>query len=232
MRTFKQLGLTGATSFLLAFAPNLFAADPPAPVIPSKSIDLFNGRDFSGWTFCLRSDAEPSRTFTVTNGLVHCTGQPFGYMRTEASYRDYRLTVEWRFVKTAPNADNTGVFVHVQPPDQVWPKCIENQGQFHHQGDLILMGGVTCKRNDTLQTRSVRMLETQNEKPAGEWNSYEIVCSGDSLKTYVNGKLINQVTECSVSSGAIAIQSEGGEFEVRKVAIEPLKPAAGNSTSK
>jgi hypothetical protein len=214
-----------------AFVLNITAAEPPAPVTPSKPIDLFNGKDFSGWTFCLRSNAEPSKTFTVTNGVVHCTGQPFGYMRTETTYRDYRLTVEWRFVKIAPNADNTGVFVHVQPPDQVWPKCIENQGQFHHQGDLVLMTGATCKKNGTLQTRSVPMTETQNEKPAGEWNSYEIECSGDSLKTYVNGKLMNQVTECSVSSGAIALQSEGGEFEVRKVSVEPLKPAATNTRS-
>ena len=94
------------------------------------------------------------------------------------------------------------------------------------------MGGVTCKRNDTLQTRSVPMLETQNEKPAGEWNTYEVVCSGNSLKNYVNGQLMNQVTECSVSSGAIALQSEGGEFEVRKVTIEPLKPDAANSAPK
>ena len=234
MRTLIRIGLVGVTSFVLAFAsvPNLFAAEPPVPVTPSKPIELFNGKDFSGWTFFLRGNTEPSKTFTVTNGMVHCTGQPFGYMRTETAYRDYRLTVEWRFVKIAPNADNTGVFVHVQPPDEVWPKCIENQGQFHHQGDLVLMAGVTCKRNDTPQTRSVPMLEPQNEKPAGEWNSYEIVCSGDSLKTSVNGKLMNQVTDCSVSSGAIALQSEGGEFEVRKVTIEPLKPATTNTPSK
>jgi hypothetical protein len=34
---------------------------------------------------------------------------------------------------------------------------------------------------------------------------------------------MNEVTECSESSGAIAIQSEGGDFEVRKVFLEPLK---------
>jgi len=234
MKNFIRIGLVAVASSLLAFASvtNLVAAEPPLPVTPTKPIELFNGKDFSGWTFCLRSNTEPSKTFTVSNGLVHCTGQPYGYMRTETAYRDYRLTVEWRFVKIAPNADNTGVFVHVQPPDAVWPKCIENQGQFHHQGQLVLMGGVTCKRNDTPQTRSVPMLEPQNEKPAGEWNLYEIVCRGDSLKTYVNGKLMNQVTECSVSSGAIALQSEGGEFEARKVTIEPLPPVTTNTPSK
>jgi hypothetical protein len=38
----------------------------------------------------------------------------------------------------------------------------------------------------------------------------------------VNGKLMNEATECSISYGHIIIQSEGGEIEVRKVVIEPL----------
>jgi hypothetical protein len=44
--------------------------------------------------------------------------------------------------------------------------------------------------------------------------------------------LLNQATECSVSSGAIALQSEGGEFEARKVTIEPLPPATTNTPSR
>jgi hypothetical protein len=234
MKNFIRIGLAGVASVVLAFAsvPSLFAAELPAAVTPTKAIELFNGKDFSGWTFCLRGNTAPSNTFAVSNGMVHCTGQPYGYVRTETVYRDYRLTVEWRFVKVAPNADNTGVFVHVQGPDQVWPKCIENQGQYHHQGDYMLMGGVTCKHNGTPQTRSVPMTGPHNEKAAGEWNTYEIICSGDSIKTSVNGKLMNEITECSVSSGAIALQSEGGEFEVRKVMIEPLSAVTTNTPSK
>ena len=140
MKTFKQLGAAGVISVVLAFAPGLFAAETPAPVTPSKPTELFNGKDFSGWTFCLRTNAEPSKTYTVSNGLVHCTGQPFGYMRTEASYRDYHLSVEWRYVKIARNADNTGVFVHVQPPDQVWPKCIKRPGAVPPSGRLVSDG--------------------------------------------------------------------------------------------
>jgi hypothetical protein len=225
MNISKRVALACASGFLLvlAFVPTCFAADLPAAIVPAQRIELLNGKDFTGWTFCLRSNTEPAKTFTVTNGLVHCTGQPFGYMRTEKSYRNYRLTIEWRFVKVAPSADNTGVFVHLQPPDQVWPTCIENQGQYQHQGDYVLMSGATCKVRDAVQTRMARTLEAQNEKPPGEWNSYEIVCSGNTLKTYVNGKLMNEATECSVSSGAIGLQSEGGEYEVRKVSLEPLK---------
>jgi hypothetical protein len=191
-------------------------------VVPAGKMELFNGKDFSGWTFCLRTNAEPAKTFSVSNGLMHCTGQPFGYTRTEKNFRDYKLTVEWRFVKVAPKADNSGVFIHVQPPDNVWPKCIECQGQFQRQGDLILMEGATSKGHDTQATRGARSTAERNEKPAGEWNTYQVEASGDNLKVFVNGRLMNEATECNLRSGAIAIQSEGGEWEVRKVTIEPL----------
>ena len=61
-----------------------------------------------------------------------------------------------------------------------------------------------------------------NEKAVGEWNIYEIVCRGDTIKNYVNGRLMNEVEGCSASSGAIAMQSEGGEWELRKIYVEPL----------
>jgi hypothetical protein len=207
----------------LAFVSTSRAADLPAPVTPTERVDLFNGKDFAGWTFCLRSNTEPALTFTVTNGLMHCTGQPYGYARTEKSFREYKLTVEWRFVKIAPRADNTGVFVHLHTPDAVWPEEIENQGQFHHHGDIILTGGVTATGYEGPKMHFVKMQQPQNENPAGEWNTYEIICHGDTVTNYVNGKLMNGVAGLNVTDGAIAMQSEGGDWEMRKIFIEPLK---------
>jgi len=198
---------------------------PGKAIVPTNRIDLFNGKDFSGWTFFMRTNADPMLTWAVTNGVMRCQGQPFGYARTESTYRDYKLTVEWRFVKVAPQADNSGVFVHVQLPDRIWPKCIECQGQYQKQGDMILMGGATAPEHETTATRMLHTKETQNEKPAGEWNTYEIVCSGDGVKVFVNGKSMNEQNRFSISSGAIALQSEGGEFEVRKVFLEPIPQA-------
>jgi hypothetical protein len=34
---------------------------------------------------------------------------------------------------------------------------------------------------------------------------------------------MNQISGCSASSGEIGIQSEGGEVEVRKMFLEPLR---------
>lgn len=217
-RLFFAMNLFG----LLAGA-NCLAGETSAPIVPTGHIDLFNGKDFSGWKFVMRSNAEPAATWAVTNGVIHCTGQPFGYARTEKSYANYKLTAEWRFVKIAPKADNSGIFLHIIPPDRVWPACFEAQGQHNRQGDLRMDGGSTCKGHDTIATKNADMQAPSNEKPPGEWNVFEIECSGDSIKLWTNGQLMNQITGCSASSGAIGIQSEGGEIEVRKIFIEPLK---------
>jgi len=217
------VSLISACLLAMGAASMTHAADLPAPISPTERVDLFNGKDFSGWTFCFSNNVEPSVTFTVTNGVIHCTGQLFSYVRTEKSFRDYKLTVEWRFVKTAPRADNTGVFVHVQTPDKVFPTCYENQGQYHHHGDIILMPGATCNEHQGKGIQSARMKQPQNENAVGEWNTYEVVCKGDTITNFVNGKQMNQIEGCNLTSGAIALQSEGGEWEARKVFIEPLK---------
>src|ERR1700743_3138427 len=128
--------------------------DSSSPVSPIVRNELFNGKDFSGWTFSMRSNAAPESTWTVTNGVIHCTGKPPGYARTETYYHDYRLTVEWRFVNIAPKADNSGICVHVIPPDKVWPTCIEVQGQHGHQGDLRMNGSASCKGHETAETKN------------------------------------------------------------------------------
>ena len=42
-------------------------------------------------------------------------------------------------------------------------------------------------------------------------------------RAIINGKVLNEGTECTVTNGAIGIQSEGAEFEIRKMFAEPLK---------
>jgi hypothetical protein len=214
----KSTVLAVASFLLLTSAA--FAEDNT--IRPTGHIDLFNGKDFTGWTFTMRSNAAPESTWAVTNGVIHCTGKPPGYARTEKSYRDYKLTAEWRFVQAIDKPGNTGIFVHINPPDKVWPATIEVQGQHGKHGDLRMNGGATAKGHDTVETKNADSQSPSNEKPPGEWNTFEIECSGSSVKLWTNGKWMNEVAGCSASSGAIGIQSEGGEIEVRKIFIEPL----------
>lgn len=224
MKIHKLLVLT-ACSYLAVFFPAITkAAESEKPIVPTSRMELFNGKDFSGWTFFMRSNAEPAQTWSVENGLIHCTGKPVCYLRTEKDFRDYKLTAEWRFVKVAPQADNTGILVHIQMPDKLWPPCVQCQGKHNALGDLFLMGGAESKEHQGKDANTALPKRgDSNEKPIGEWNICELVCDGNSVKAFINGKLMNETTECSISSGKIGFQCEGAEFEVRKVFIEPLR---------
>jgi hypothetical protein len=59
----------------------------------TQTTQLFNGKDLSNWTFFLR---DPATVFTVQNGVIHISGNPFGYLRTKEVYANYKLHVEWR----------------------------------------------------------------------------------------------------------------------------------------
>ncbi len=193
----------------------------------AEGVELFNGKDFAGWTFFMRSNAAPEKTWSITNGIIHCQGKPSGFLRTEQSYHDYKLTVEWRFVKVAPHADNTGVLVNMQLPDRVWPKCIECQGQYHKQGDFWLHSGASAAgfppNENPKKSVNAPMTVPPNEKEPGEWGEYQVIARGDTVEILVNGKSMNKITGCNVTSGFIGIQSEGAEIEVRKVFLEPMK---------
>jgi hypothetical protein len=193
-------------------------------LVPTNRVELFNGQDFSGFTFCMRNAADPQPTWSVTRGVIHCNGAAVGYLRTKQGYCNYVVTVEWRFLKVTPKANNTGVLVHMQLPDLVWPPCVQNQGKSGRQGDLFVMAGAECKEHQGQNANTpVALRGEPNEKAIGEWNTNVTVCAGNDVKAVINGKLLNEISECTVSNGFVGIQSEGADFEIRKMYLEPLK---------
>jgi len=210
----RTSGLLGLVC-LLGIAAVAHGAEAEEAIEPKERVELFNGKDLSGWV--LIAGKEPEKTFCVENGVVKCTGQPAGYMRTEKAYKNYKFVMEWRFTKPG----NSGVLVHMSGKDVVWPRSLECQGAFRAQGDFWVIGGFEFKEHkaggDRVRGRNVRKLHEHNEKEAGEWNTYEIVCNGDTVLPSVNGKLMNEAHECSDTSGKICIQSEGGQWEARKI---------------
>ncbi|HEX7570149.1 MAG TPA: DUF1080 domain-containing protein [Verrucomicrobiae bacterium] len=214
--------------FFLLTATIVLAQDSdltyPPERIHEMSVALFNQKDFTGWTFCLKDNAAPLKTWSVTNGIIHCTGKPTGYLRTTGVYSNYFLTVVWRFVKIAPQADNTGILVHIQPGDKVWPQCVQVQGKHGRQGDLFLMEGAEAKEHKGKDKNTPVPLQGDSvEVPVGEWNKAETICVNGKVESFMNSKFVNEITECTVNSGYIGIQSEGGEIEIRSIDYCPLK---------
>ena len=184
----------------------------------AEKVQLFNGTDLSGWEFILAegSDVPAAEVFTVKDGNIHVAGQPFGYMRTSSKYADYTLHVEWRWVG---EGTNSGIFQRVQDGDKLWPNAIECQLCSGKAGDFVMLGGSKIEEMECVEEYPVFERVGDYEKPVGEWNVAEIVCKGNKITVYVNGKLQNECT-CDSTEGYIALQSEGGPLEFRNVYIE------------
>ena len=180
--------------------------------------ELFNGENLEGWTCILdeKADVPTSEVYGVKDGNIHIAGNPFGYMRTDKKYGDYKLHVEWRWVG---EGTNSGLFQRVQDGDGLWPNAIECQLCNGKAGDFVMLGGskiseIECKGQFPIKERN-----GDYEKPVGEWNTAEIICQGKSITVYINGELQNQCT-CETSEGYIALQSEGGPIEFRNIYIK------------
>ena len=73
-----------------------------------------------------------------------------------------------------------------------------------------------------LGARAEQKREPSNEKPIGEWNSYDIVCDNGGITIKVNGVVQNEGIKSKPASGQIALQSEGAAIEFRNIYLEPL----------
>ena len=198
---------------------------------------LFNGTDLKGWYTFLTSKGknnDPERIFTVSDKMLHITGQEFGYMSTEKSYKDFHLVVEfkWGTKKYPPrDADTTkrdnGIcfYVPVGDKDVVWPKSIECQIQEGDVGDMWLIGYTTVvmdgKRTTPKDYNRVQK-KKDGEKPTGEWNRVEVIANKGKITYIVNGIVVNEAESPSVSEGKILVQSEGAEIYYRKIEITEL----------
>ena len=210
----------------LAMPNTTFAED-------AKSTVLFDGKDLSGWTpYIWDRDAGKQDTtaamsvvWTVKDAILICKGRPTGYLRTKAEFENYQLTFEWRWPADTGRG-NSGVLVHTTTPNALgqWPKSVEVQLYTRHAGDFWVIGTDLDVEDEAERKRGRRYvnLTDGSEKPFGEWNKMEITCQGNEITVKVNGDLVNHATNCTVTKGAIALQSEGAEVHYRNIVLSQL----------
>jgi hypothetical protein len=197
--------------------------DPAREPVFGPEIELFNGRDFRGWTFLLE---DPGARFTdvwsIRDGALACKGNPIGYIRTEAQFTDFELTLEWRF-DPSKGPGNSGVLLRQVGRDKVWPRSIEAQLQHTNAGDIWNIDefpmAVDAERTDG--RRTARRMPC-SEKPVGEWNSYRIRLDRALLTLEVNGVVQNTASWCQEVGGSICLQSEGAAIEFRNLRLRPI----------
>ena len=201
-------------------------------------VKLWNGRDLAGWHVDVpAADGNPKiePSFVVRDGVLVSLGRPEGHLITDASFHDYRLTVEWRW---PGEPGNCGVLVHTSTPRRLYgmfPQSIECQLHVGDAGDFWCIGeDITVpdmeKRRGPKETwgvdgdkhRRIVNLTDDSEKKPGEWNVMVIECRGREIRIEVNGQLVNHGTNCTADRGAIALQAEAAVCEFRKVELQQL----------
>jgi hypothetical protein len=203
-----------------------------------SSTPLFNGVDLAGWHADVpAADDDPgvAPSFVARDGLLVSRGNPPGHLVTDASFRDYRLVLEYRW-PDAPG--NCGVLVHASTPRRLYgmfPQSIEcqmhvgNAGDFWCIGEDITVPDMEERRGprerwgvDGDRARRIRNLTDDSEHPPGEWNEMVIEVRGRAIDVWVNGEHVNHGFDCTADRGQIALQAEGATCEFRKVELTPL----------
>jgi len=187
----------------------------------SPEHSLFNFSDQSSWTFVIKDKKIPfSHVFKMDKGVLQITGVSSGYLRTKKKYSNYELSTEWRWLKTP---GNSGVLVHIQAKDTIWPVCYQVQQKAGDAGDVICMNGLRARECTDSVKFTIKKRRSSNEKPLGEWNTMKIICRDKTLTVYVNGIFQNSVSGMTATNGYIGFQNEGNPLEFRSLRIINLK---------
>ncbi|GIW95206.1 MAG: hypothetical protein KatS3mg110_3247 [Pirellulaceae bacterium] len=145
--------LAGWITLLLLCGCPAWAEENQEPAIrPTEVIQLFNGKDLSGWYVWLKDTGrqDPRHVFSVHDGMLHISGDGLGGITTEKAYRDYHLITEWRWGNRTWGsrqnaAKDSGILVHGIGPDGgyngTWLCSIESQIIQGGCGDFIVVAG-------------------------------------------------------------------------------------------
>lgn len=191
-----------------------------SPISAKKSDNkaVFTASDATNWTYVIKDKTlEPSSVFKMENGVLQISGISSGYLRTKKVHSNYELNLEWRWTKSF---GNSGVLVHIQSTDTIWPICYQVQQKADAAGDIICMNGLWAKECTDSVKFTVKKTLPSNEKPLGEWNAMKVICKKKTMKVYINGVLQNNISGLTADKGFIGFQNEGVPLEFRKLEIK------------
>jgi hypothetical protein len=200
---------------------------PPAPLREGASLleadpagwtSVQPGPDLAGWTrqpWPATAPLGPQQwSVDAATGTLVCDGKgAHEWLRLEGERRDAAFHVEWRFTPVeGADKHNSGVFARTASDLSVW-----------HQAQVGLKGGFLFGATlvDGVVKRIAQDPAAARIRPAGEWNTYELVARGKTLSLWVNGAFTSEVT-IDVPRGHFGLEAEGWRIEFRNLKVKPL----------
>lgn len=175
-------------------------------------------------------------TWKLQGDELVCSGHPIGVVRSEKSYENFLLHIEWMHVEAGGNS-GTFVWSDAEPGDNRLPNGVEVQmleldwvklntrdgeapPEAYVSGELFGVGGVETVADNPRGNRS-KSTEMRC-KGKGEWNTYDVVCVDGTIKLSINGKFVNGISKSTKKEGYICLESEGAEIHFRNIRIIEL----------
>ena len=162
----------------------------PKPIRPKETVPLFNGKNLTGLSSWLKDTkkADPRKVFSVADGMLHISGDGYGYVATEKEYRDYHLIVEYKWGKRTDGdkyVRNSGILLHAVGPDGgaggTWMSSIECQLAQGRVGDLIVIRGQDENKKTIPVTLTSEIVLGPDKRP--RWKK------GGEARTFTSGQL-------------------------------------------
>jgi len=137
---------------------------------------LFNGQDLAGWRM-----AGPGR-FVVQGGLMKTEGGMGLLYYAGEKFGNATIRVVY---KVTDARSNSGVFIRLpEPPPDAWYGV--------HNGYEVQIDAAGDEWHTTGALYSLTKVAKRPQKPAGEWNTMDILLQGQTTTVILNGETINQ----------------------------------------
>jgi hypothetical protein len=117
-------------------------------------------------------------------------------------------------VTTGTPKYNSGVFFRNNDDGAIW-----HQAQTGAAGGYIF--GVTPVEGKPKSFNLRNEMKENRMKPAGQWNTYDIRCVGDTCTLNVNGMIVSTV-KLSVDKGYVGLESEGYQITFKDMKLRQL----------
>lgn len=173
---------------------------------------LLTPAEAARWTQC-----GPGR-FTVDHGVATASGGMGLWWYTARAYTNFVLRGE--FLQSAERADS-GIFVRFPTPGTD-PWNAVKQGHEFEIGD-------PNPENPTWRTGSIYPFKAStraNTRPPGQWNEFELVCTGHNYSIRINGEAVTTWTDPDRRSdrGYIGLQNydDGKSVQFRNLRVRDL----------
>jgi len=185
-------------------------------------VSLFNGKDLDGW---IKRGGKAEYHIEGDSIVGTSTlNTPNTFLCTKREYADFILEVELK----VDDGLNSGIQIRSHCHDQPTTLEIKNEkgeivtktipaGRVHgyqveiDPSDRAFSGGVYDEaRRGWLQKPSGEENKAAREAfKRGEWNKYRIEAIGSSIKTWINGVPVSNLTDDMDAAGLIALQVHG-----------------------